>query len=103
MYDFVSNHGEKCLEVNPGAVELMSDGGDGIIDNFVFFLEAEGFGSIEDVTNIALSFGITVETEHAVELFDVLAGEDGVFGDYILDEEGLFLFLNLLLLIEQHF
>ena len=42
------------------------------MDYFVFFIETEGAGCVEDVRDVALSVVIAVEVEHLEELLAVL-------------------------------
>ena len=73
------------------------------MDYFVFFIETEGAGCVEDIRDVALSVVIAVEVKHLEELFTVLFSEDWVFVDYVPSEYELFVFLGVFFATVEHF
>lgn len=73
-----------------------------LINNFVFSVKTECSGCIENISDVALSLGITVKIEHVVELIDMFFGKDRIFCDNILHVDGLLFLFDEFLLVYEH-
>lgn len=100
--EFVGEFFEEEFEVDPLAVELFGDFLEAFVNKFVFFIKAEGLGSVEDIGDITFPPIVTVEIEHVEEVLTVFSGKDGIFGDDLFGKN-LFSFLfSQLLAVHDH-
>jgi hypothetical protein len=100
--EFVGEFFEEQFEVDPLAIELLGDFLEAFVNKFVFFIKAEGLGSVEDVSNIAFPSVVTVQVEHVEEVFAMLSGEDGVFCDDLFRKDLFSFLLGQLLAVDNH-
>jgi len=72
-------------------------------NKFVFFIKTKCFGSIKNISDIALSSIVAVKIEHIKEIFTMLSSEDGVFGDDFFAKYNFSFFFSKLFSIDHHF
>lgn len=100
--EFISEFFEEELKIDPFAIEFFGDLLEGFVNEFVFFVEAESFGGVEDVSDIALPSIVAVKVEHVEEVFAMLSGKDGVFGDDFFGKDDFSFLFGELLSIDDH-